>query len=55
MARVRALRDCMDIDTSGSNSVLHDFFGFTRARVPTDPDTTVIAEVSMLKQAQALQ
>jgi len=55
MAGIRALLDCMDIDTSGSNSVLRDFFGFTRARVPTDPDTTVIAEVSMLQQAQALQ
>lgn len=55
MAGVRALLDCMDIDTGGSNSVLRDFFGFMRARVPTDPDTTVIAEVSMLQQAQALQ
>jgi hypothetical protein len=54
MASVRALLDCMDIDTGGSNSVLRDFFGFIRARVPTDPDTTVIAEVSMLQQAQAL-
>ena len=55
MASVRSLLDCMDIDTGGSNSVLRDFFGFIRARVPTDPDTTVIAEVSMLQQAQALQ
>jgi Metallo-peptidase family M12B Reprolysin-like len=55
MASVRALLDCMDINTGGSNSVLRDFFGFIRARVPTDPEPTVIAEVSMLQQAQALQ
>ena len=55
MASVRALLDCMDIDTGGSNSVLRDYFGFIRARVPTDPDTTVAAEVSMLRQAEALQ
>lgn len=55
MASVRALLDCMDIDTGGSNSVLRDYFGFIRARVPPDPDTTVVAEVSMLRQAQALQ
>lgn len=55
MASVRALIDCIGIDTGGSNSVLRDFFGFVRARVPTDPDTSVTAEVSMLQQAQALQ
>lgn len=55
MANVRALLDCMDIDTRGSNSVLRDYFGFIRARVPTDPNATVVAEVSMLQQALALQ
>src|SRR5262245_51565551 len=55
MASVRSLLGCMDIDTSGTSSVLRDFFGFIRARVPTDPDATVIAQVSMLQQAQALQ
>lgn len=55
MASVRALLNCMNINTSGNNSVLRDFFGFLRARVPTDPDNTVTAQVSMLAQAQALQ
>ena len=55
MASVRALMDCMDIDTSGTNSVLRDFFGFLRARVPTDPDNTVTAEVSVLSQVRGVQ
>ena len=55
MASVRALMNCMDIDTSGTNSVLRDYFGFLRARVPTDPDTTVTAEVSVLDQTRDVQ
>ncbi len=55
MASLRALMNCMAVDTSGNNSVLRDFFGFLRARVPTDPDNTVIAEVSMLRHVRGLQ
>lgn len=50
VASTRARMDCIGVDTSGTNSVLRDFFGFDRARVPTDPDTTVTAEVSLLAQ-----
>lgn len=55
MASVRSLMQCMGIDTGGTNSVLRDFFGFLRARVPTDPDNTVTAQVSVLDQARGVQ
>ena len=55
MASVRSIMQCMGIDTGGSNSVLRDFFGFLRARVPTDPDNTVTAEVSLLNQVRGVQ
>ncbi|MEZ4423500.1 MAG: hypothetical protein R3E98_08830 [Gemmatimonadota bacterium] len=55
MASVRSLMQCIGADTSGSSSVLRDFFGFLRARVPTDPDTTVTAEVSLLDQVRGVQ
>lgn len=48
-----SLRDVMadvGIDTSGAVSVLRNFFGFQRARVPTDPDNTVTASVRVLTQ-----
>lgn len=55
MASVRSLMGCIGVDTSGSNSVLRDFFGFLRGRVPTDPDTTVTAQVSVLQQVRGVQ
>jgi len=55
MASLRALMNCMAVETSGNNSILRDFFGFLRARVPTDPDNTVTAEVSMLSLVRGLQ
>ncbi len=55
MASVRALMGCIGVDTSGTNSVLRDFFGFLRARVPTDPVGTVTAEVSVLQQVRGVQ
>lgn len=55
MASVRALMGCIGVDTSGSNSVLRDFFGFVRSRVPTDPDNTVTAEVRLLDQVRGVQ
>jgi hypothetical protein len=48
MASVKPIMGCLGIDTSGTVSVLGDFFGFIRARVPADPDTTVTAQVSVL-------
>ena len=55
MASVKAIMGCLGIDTSGTVSVLGDFFGFIRARVPADPDTTVTAQVSVLSHVQGVQ
>ena len=45
---VKSVLACVGIDTSSDVSVLFHGFGFIRARVPTDPDSTVRAEVSLL-------
>jgi len=55
MGSLRALMDCIGADTSGEFSVLRRFFGFIRNRVPTDPDTTVTAQVSMLQKMRDIQ
>jgi hypothetical protein len=47
MASVRATMNCLGIDTSGSVSILGDFFGFSRRAVPPDP-TTPTTQVSLL-------
>lgn len=55
MASVRSLIGCIGVSTAGTNSVLRDFFGFLRSRVPTDPDASVTAEVSLLQQVRGVQ
>lgn len=55
MARLKTLMDCIDIDTDGEVSVLKDFFGFFRRRVPTDPVSTATAAVSVLDHARGIQ
>lgn len=55
MASVRDIMNCIGADTSGSVSVLFDFFGFSRGRVPADPDNSVIAQVSLLDLMNSLQ
>ena len=55
MASVKAIMNCIGVDTSGTRSLLFFLFGFSRARVPTDPDTTVRAEVSLLRLIRDLQ
>ena len=55
MASVKAIMGCLGIGTSGTVSVLGDLFGFIRARVPTDPDTTVTANVSVLAHVRGVQ
>lgn len=54
-ATVKQILGCIGVDTGGTVSVLRDGFGFIRARVPTDPDTTVTAQVSLLTQLRACQ
>lgn len=53
MANLKTIMNCLDIDTSGNVSVLRDFFGFSRGRVPTDPSAT--ASVSVKGQIQRVQ
>lgn len=55
MASVKAIMSCIGVDTSGSVSVLGHLFGFFRQRVPTDPDPTVTAQVSLLDHVRSLQ
>lgn len=52
MASIRQLAGCVGI--GGTFSVLGDFFGFFRRRVPPDP-TGAATQVSLLRQAQRLQ
>lgn len=55
MVSIRSLLNCIGVDTGQNVSILGHFFGFFRMRVPTDPDVTVSAEVSLLEQSRALQ
>lgn len=52
MVSIQALALCIGIPSQFS--VLSDFFGFRRGRVPPDP-TGVVASVSLLEQAKRLQ
>lgn len=52
MTSVKSILNCMG---SGTGSLLRHLFGFIRSRVPTDPDTSVRAEVSVLRQVRAMQ
>jgi Metallo-peptidase family M12B Reprolysin-like len=52
---LRALADCIGLDRNGRISVLGDFFGFIRNRVPTDPDSSVTASVSLSQQFARLK
>jgi len=51
VASVRSLAECAGIDASERMSLLFDYFGFARGKVPEDPDTSVTAQVSVLDQA----
>lgn len=53
MASLKAVMNCLDIDTNRDLSVLRDFFGFSRAQVPTDPSAD--ASVSVKTQIQRVQ
>ncbi|MCW8981071.1 MULTISPECIES: hypothetical protein [Altibacter] len=56
MASIRALANCAGIDTTGNFSVLGDFFGFRRSRVPADEGLTgtTTSSVSLLQLANDL-
>lgn len=46
MISLRVMLTCIGV-TSPNVSVLRDFLGFARGRVPTDPDTSVTASISL--------
>src|SRR5215204_1264786 len=54
MASVKSMMDCIGIETSGSVSVLFDFYGFFLGRVPDDP-TGVVITLSLVQQINRLQ
>jgi hypothetical protein len=53
MPSLKAVMRCLDIDTGRNLSVLGDFFGYVRRRVPTDPAAT--ASVSVKTQIRRVQ
>lgn len=55
MASVKSIMNCIGIDTGGNTSILFHLFGFLRAKVPTDPVSSVTAQVSLLDHARSLQ
>jgi len=54
-ASVKSVLGCLGIDTSNDVSILFHGFGFIRSRVPTDPVTTVRAEVSLLDHIRSVR
>ena len=52
---VKSIMACIGRNTSGNLSVLRHLFGFTRSRVPTDPEGTVRAQVSMLSAIRGVK
>lgn len=54
-ASVKAILGCIGVPTAGTVSILGQMFGFSRARVPPDPDTSVTAQVSVLQLVRDLQ
>lgn len=54
-ASVKAILGCIGVPTAGPVSILGQMFGFSRARVPPDPDTSVTAQVSVLRLVRDLQ
>jgi hypothetical protein len=54
MVGLRAMMNCIGV-TQPNVSVLTHFFGFSRGRVPTDPDTSVTAQVSLLDAVRGVK
>ena len=52
---VKSILDCIGVGSGGEKSVLFHLFGFFRGRVPPEPDTTLTAEVSLLRLMNDLQ
>jgi Metallo-peptidase family M12 len=54
MVGLRTILNCVGV-TQPNVSVLAHFFGFSRGRVPTDPDTSVTAQVSLLDAVRGVR
>ena len=52
---VKSILSCIGVDTGEDVSVLGNLFGFIRNRVPTEPDTSLTAQVSLLQLVRDLQ
>jgi hypothetical protein len=55
MISLREVMNGVGIDTGGEVSVLGDFFGFIRRRVPEEQEPSVRSAVSVLDQVRAVQ
>jgi hypothetical protein len=55
VASVKSILNCVGVDTAGDVSILFHGFGFARKRVPTDPDTSVTASVSLRQWVRDVQ
>jgi hypothetical protein len=55
VASVRSILSCLDVQPAGSVSLLFHLWGFGRGKVPTDPDTSVTASVSLLQKIRGVQ
>lgn len=52
---VKSILNCIGVDTGGTVSILGGLFGFSRGRVPPEPDTSITAQVSLLQLVRDLQ
>jgi Metallo-peptidase family M12B Reprolysin-like len=55
MVSIKSILSCIGADTSGGVSLLFSLCGFSRQRVPTDPDATRTASVSFLRMVDEVQ
>lgn len=55
MAGVKSILNCIGVDTGADVSLLFHLFGFARRRVPTDPEPSATAAVSLLALMRDLQ
>ena len=55
MESLKEAASCIGVDTSGTVSVLYHLFGFFRAHLPTDPEPSATASVSVRDYLNSLE
>jgi hypothetical protein len=55
MTSVKSILNCIGVTTTQNRSLAFHLFGFSRGRVPRDPDTSITSQVSLRDQVRALQ